>query len=135
MFNVTDKLSGVTSQMAFSLKYYNPSDGDNEDYDNTDNVPSGAYIFKPKRGDVEKKSYTNFVKIETYNATNTGIVQHVAYYNNADNTRSFVALIHMKPNATTVEWEVQLRGIPVTDKDNLGKEVVVNWEMIKFNSA
>ena len=40
----------------------------------------------------------------------------------------------MKPNATTVEWEVQLRNIPDMEVDNLGKEVVVNWEMLNFNN-
>lgn len=33
---------------------------------------------------------------------------------------------------TTVEWEIQLHGIPIDD--NLGKEVVVNWHMLDFDS-
>lgn len=32
----------------------------------------------------------------------------------------------------TVEWEVLLHGIPITEDDNLGKEIVVNWEMLDF---
>jgi len=134
MFTVTDKISGVSSDMAFSLKTYNPATG-NDDYSDTDNVASGAYIFKPKRGDMLKAPYTDFVNIETYNTTNTGIVQHVIYYSDAINARSYIGIIHMKPNATTVEWEVQLHGIPVSKTDKLGKEVVVNWEMMNFNSS
>lgn len=38
----------------------------------------------------------------------------------------------MKPEATTVEWEVQLHGLPIDD--NKGKEVVVQWAMANFAS-
>ena len=115
MFSITDKLTDVSSQMAFSLKYYNPSTTTLITLLGLDfgKAPSGAYLFKPKKEDAEKKSYTDFVKIETYETTNTGVAQHVIYYNNKENTRSYVAVIHMKPNSTTVEWEVQLRNIPV----------------------
>lgn len=109
MFSITDKLTGVSSQMAFSLKYYNPSTC-------RETGPSGHYLFKPKKGDAEKKSYADFVKLETYESTDTGVTQHVIYYDNIpvrvispsqkESTRSYVAVIHMKPNATTVEWEV-----------------------------
>ena len=75
MFSITDKLTDVSSQMAFSLKYYNPSTC-------RETGPSGHYLFKPKKGDAEKKSYADFVKIETYKTTKTGVAQHVIYYNN-----------------------------------------------------
>ena len=42
----------------------------------------------------------------------------------------YTAMIRLLPGATTVEWEVQLHGIPVTTSDDLGKEVVVTWEML-----
>lgn len=45
--------------MKFSLQYYNPATGD-DDFKDSDNVASGAYIFKPKEGDMEKKMYSTF---------------------------------------------------------------------------
>jgi hypothetical protein len=35
--------------MAFNFEYYSPDLGDSG-YPNSDNVPSGAYIFKPAKG-------------------------------------------------------------------------------------
>ena len=42
----------------------------------------------------------------------------------------YTAMIRLAPGATTIEWEVQLHGIPVTKADDKGKEVVVTWSML-----
>lgn len=36
--------------MGFDVRYYNADQG-GDDYYHSDNVPSGAYIFKPAKGD------------------------------------------------------------------------------------
>jgi len=82
--------------------------------------------------DQEKKQYSNFVKIETFKTEATGVHQFVVYYSNSERTRIHTSLIQLKPSMATVEWEVLLHGIPITEDDNLGKEIVVNWEMLDF---
>lgn len=58
-FTITDLENDIKSNMKFSLQYYNPATGD-DDFKDSDNVASGAYIFKPKEGDMEKKMYSTF---------------------------------------------------------------------------
>jgi hypothetical protein len=113
------------------LKYYNPSAG-YDGYSDTDNCPSGAYIFKPKRGDTGKKAYGAFSKIESYTATETGIQAFAVYYKNDDSSYEYTTLIRLLPGAKALEWEVQLHGIPIADYQ--GKEVVVNFEMVDFDN-
>ena len=45
------------------MKYYNPATGD-DDYSHSDNDPSGAYIFKPKRDDQDKHGYSSYDHID-----------------------------------------------------------------------
>ena len=47
LFKVFDD-DGTQRYMAFQLRYYKSDDG-NDNYNDTDNVPSGAYIFKPAK--------------------------------------------------------------------------------------
>ena len=114
--------------MKFALQYYNPSVG-TDGYADSDNVASGAYIFKPKRGDMDKKMYSDYFKQETYKGANTGIKAFNLYFQDAEKARMYTAMIRLAPGATTVEWEVQLHGIPVQAGDRKGKEVVVTWAM------
>ena len=114
--------------MKFSLQYYNPATGD-DDFKDSDNVASGAYIFKPKEGDMDKKMYSTFSSQETYVGANTGIKAFNLYFEDAKREYIYTAMIRLVPDATTIEWEVQLHGIPVTVTDHLGKEVVVTWSM------
>ena len=123
--------------MKFALQYYNPSTGLN--------VPlisqfhsSGAYIFRPANWDMDKSMYSTFYKQETYKGAKTGIEVFNLYFSNgmdepamfAERTRIYTAMIRLLPGATTIEWEVQLHGIPVTRTDDLGKEVVATWSMV-----
>ena len=115
--------------MEFALQYYNPATG-SDAYSGSDNTASGAYIFKPKEGDMSKKLYSTYLKQETIKNTNTGVNAYNLYFENSEKTRMYTAMIRLLPGATTVEWEVQLHGIPTTTDDDLGKEVVVTWEML-----
>ena len=47
LFKVFDD-DGTQRYMAFQLRYYQADIG-GDDYPDTDNVPSGAYIFKPAK--------------------------------------------------------------------------------------
>ena len=85
--------------------YYNPSTG-NEDYANSDNCASGAYIFKPKEGDTDKKAYSTFLKTETFKGEQTGVQAFAVYYTNSDTQEMYTTLIRLLPGASTVEWEV-----------------------------
>ena len=87
--------------MKFSLQYYNPATGD-DDFKDSDNVASGAYIFKPKEGDMEKKMYSTFDSQETYVGANTGIKAFNLYFANAKRTYIYTAMIRLVPGATTV---------------------------------
>ena len=69
--------------MKFALQYYNPSTG-KDMYVGSDNVASGAYIFKPKRGDMDKKTYSEYSSQETYVGTNTGIKAFNLYFSDAE---------------------------------------------------
>lgn len=128
-FSISDLVNDIKSDMKFALQYYNPATGD-DDYKDSDNVASGAYIFKPKEGDMDKKMYSTYSSQETYKGANTGIHAFNLYFENAERTYIYTAMIRLLPGADTVEWEVQMHGIPVTKDDDLGKEVVVTWSMV-----
>ena len=135
LFKFTDATTGTSHDLAFSLKYYNPAVG-SDNYADSDNCPSGAYIFKPKEGDSDKKAYSTFLKMETYKAEATGVQAFAVYYASEDNEKLYTALIRVMPGAKALEWEVQLHGIPIGSALNReGKEVVVNWEMLSFDNA
>lgn len=135
LFSFTEKANDTPQNMAFSLQYYNPATG-NDGYPNTDNAASGAYLFKPKRGDSDKKQYSNFVKIETYKAEATGVNAFVVYYSDDTSGDIYTSIIRCMPGATSLEWEVQMHGISAKLLDkNDGKEVVVNWELLDFSTA
>ena len=70
-FSFVQSAEDLPQDIAFSLKWYNPSTGD-DGYPNSDNTSSGAYIFKPMRNDTDKKQYSKFVKQETYHADANG---------------------------------------------------------------
>ena len=117
----------------FTLQWYNPSTG-NDKYPDSDNNPSGAYLFKPSRADPEKKTYSKFVRYETYEGTQTGVSAMVLYFSDEDTGEMYTSLVRMLPDSTTVEWEVQLHSIPVETIKRKGKEVVVNWSVSTFDN-
>ena len=56
---------GVNRKLGFSLKKYNPANG-SDNYNSTDNDPSGAYIFKPMQNDTEKFPYSSFQSVDSF---------------------------------------------------------------------
>jgi len=87
-------------------------------------------------GDSDKKQYSSFVKIETYKAAATGVNAFVVYYRDDNTDEMYTSIIRVMPGATTLEWEVQLHGIPAGGFSKTdGKEVVVNWELLDFANA
>lgn len=81
--------------MDFQLQYYDPSVG-TDAYLGSDNVASGAYIFKPNRYNPDKTTYSSFVNIENYKGANTGVQAFAAYYTN-DLGEMYTALIRLMP--------------------------------------
>ena len=98
MFTYEHPESGLKQDLAFSLQYYNPSTG-HDGFPDSDNVASGAYIFKPKRGDMEKKQYTYFKKMETYKTKESGVEAFALYFSDADNSKEYTVLIRTLPEA------------------------------------
>jgi hypothetical protein len=74
-----DKRRGEQTEMSLSMKYYNPATGD-DGYSNSDNDPSGAYIFKPMRDDQSKHAYSEFSHVESWTGENSGISIMTVYY-------------------------------------------------------
>jgi hypothetical protein len=76
------------------------------------------------------------VKIETFKAAATGVNAFVVYFRDDTTNEMYTSIIRVTPGGTTLEWEVQMHGIPhdpSTERD--GKEVVVNWELANFDNA
>ena len=79
LFSINDLVNDIKSDMKFSLQYYNPADGDHIP-DISQMFSSGAYIFRPKRLDMDKKMYSTYYKQETYKGANTGIEAFNLYF-------------------------------------------------------
>ena len=107
---------------------YHPSDG-KDDYPHSDNVASGAYIFKPIRSDTSKHPYSTSKSVDSFKGkvVNAMVLQYAS-----DDKEIYTVIIRMVPGSKLVEFEVKLHGIPVDDK--LGKEVVANWQVIGFDN-
>ena len=78
--------------MNFSLKNYNPSVGQDK-FPNSDNDPSGAYIFKPLRDDQEKHAYSNFSSYSVWDGANTGVKKFTLYFTDEDKKELYTAII------------------------------------------
>ena len=123
-------LDGADYQLGFSLKKYHPADG-KDDYKTSGNEPSGAYIFKPIRGDSGKHPYSTFKTIKSYKGKVVDAM--VLQYASDDITEIYTVIIRMVPGSKLIEFEVKLHGIPVND--NVGREVVANWQVVDFDNA
>ena len=75
IFNFTD-YDGTAQQLAFSLKYYTPSNGTCHGLD-CDDTPSGAYIFLPETPKLNKTDYSKFKRIE---ASHSELVSSLILY-------------------------------------------------------
>ena len=81
--------------MAFSLQYYNPSIGD-DGFLTGDNSASGAYIFRPRADDMDKKQYSKFDKIETF-TTSSGIESFGLTYRDDETKQRYTAQLNLFP--------------------------------------
>lgn len=114
------------------MKYYNPATGD-DGYSNSDNDPSGAYIFKPKRDDQAKHAYSDFSHVESWTGENSGISILTVYYTDPLKKKLYTCLIHSFEGETYFKTYVNLHGIPILDLK--GKEVVVNFTVKDFTNG
>jgi hypothetical protein len=57
---------GAERYMSFQLRYYEANAG-GDNYTGSDNVPSGAYIFKPAKDKQYSMPYTSLIKQESFN--------------------------------------------------------------------
>ena len=108
---------------------YKPSDG-TDDYPNTKNHPSGAYVFKPMRSDTSKHPYSAYKSIESFKGK--VVEAMVLQYASEEISEIYTVIIRMIPGSQLIEFEVKLHGIPISD--NLGKEVVANWQVLDFDN-
>jgi len=73
------------------MRYYNPATDISEEYNDkvyygreTDNCPSGAYIFKPKQGDQQSKAYSKPVSTKVLTGQLVDVIQ-LDYYDGVYN--------------------------------------------------
>jgi len=111
------------------MKYYNPDTG-GDGYSGSDNDPSGAYIFKPMKGDQDKHPYSDYQHIEKFVGENTGTEIFSVYYSSDDNQKLYTTNVFVIPGQKELRWKVNMHGIPV--EQDKGMEAVVNWELQEF---
>jgi len=108
--------------MAFQLRYYQADDG-NDNYTDTDNVPSGAYIFKPAKNMQYSLPY---VSVQSYDVQYSAFMQQMnIYYVDTVNKRSARVIIRAFARNPAIEFEVRLDAIP--DNGTPGTEVTANF--------
>ena len=97
--------------------------GDN--YTGSDNVPSGAYIFKPSINNTQSLPYfTNPPIIESYNCD---FMQEIVFYFNDHNKRMGRVIMRAFDKDPMLQFDVHLAPIPPDESGFGGKEVTVNF--------
>ncbi len=114
---------GVKYQyVTLQMRYYE-SDNGGDGYPGSDNVPSGAYIFKPAKGKQNSLPYVNLVAHETLYGGD--FMQQInMYYQDSETNRSARVIMRAFANNPTIEVEVRLYPIPESQG---GQEVTVNF--------
>jgi hypothetical protein len=108
LFKVFDD-DGTQRYMAFQLRYYQ-SDIGGDNYPETDNVPSGAYIFKPAK---DKQYSLPYVSPSSYDIQYGTFMQQMnIYYNDPVTNRSARVIMRAFNKSSTIEVEVKLDPIP-----------------------
>jgi hypothetical protein len=85
-------------------------------------VPSGAYIFKPKKDMQFSLPYVNVTKVESFNAS--FMQQTTLYYSDPETNRSARAIIRAFAKNPAIEFEVLLDPLPASGG---GQEVTANF--------
>ena len=123
--------NGTECRLGFSLKRYHPANG-TDDFTEGDETPdaSGAYLFKPMKGDMNKHPYSQFKSIRAF--TGDIVSAFVLQYASEDASEIYTAIIRLTRGSGLLEFEVNMHGIPVSE--NKGKEIVANWEVVDFEN-
>lgn len=111
MFSLVDPIDNIERYFAFQLRYYR-SDVGGDDYNNTDNVASGAYIFKPAKDQQYSLPYVNVTKVENWNSS--FVQQTTLYYSDTETNRSARAIIRAYEMNPTIQVEVLIHPIPAS---------------------
>jgi hypothetical protein len=113
----------------FQLRFYTPATPLTEFHQNSDNCPSGAYIFKPAMNDQGSHPYGTFLKRTEI----SGSFMHtdVLLYTSTDAT--YTALVRSFENSDILEFEVQMTGIQSKGVKK-GKEVIATWKVNGFDN-
>jgi hypothetical protein len=111
---------GSKYAVAFDVRHYN-GDGGGDAYNDTDNCPSGAYIFKAAKGDQLSHRYASLYKTFSYVGKFVQEI-HMIFTDPLSQALTGVRLRTYITKPVT-EWEVNLYGIPYTPEQ--GKEVIV----------
>jgi len=95
----------------FDIRYYNADQG-GDDYQDTDNCASGAYIFKPNKGDQEAHRYVTPYKQFNFRGSFVSEMHFIL----VDYIHNYKALLRLRAfkNENITNWEVVTFGIPVT---------------------
>lgn len=114
--------------MAFNFKQY-ISDQGNDHYPNSDNVPSGAYIFKPDKANPNSVGFSQFVS--TKNNQADFVQELVLEYDNPTTHERARVRIYAYEKSPIYEFNVHLNGIP---KTKTGNEVIVTFTPYDFDN-
>ncbi len=93
------------------MRYYQANAG-GDNYTGSDNVPSGAYIFKPAKDKQYSMPYTSLVKQESFNLN--FMQQTNLYFRDPDTNRSARVLVRAFAKNPALEFEVTLDPIPAS---------------------
>lgn len=110
LFKVYDD-DGTQRYMAFQLRYYQSDDG-SDNYNDTDNVPSGAYIFKPNK---TMQYSLPYVSVQSHDVQYSTFMQQMdIYYVDSVTKRSARVIMRAFARNSAIEVEVRLDPIPMT---------------------
>lgn len=129
----TDK-NNKSYDLAFSLQYYNPSNGT---FEGNATLPSGAYIFKPKMDDQVSHEYSlpasyRVLPAEGFDSGDEKAVAFSFDFERSDETEgdeAYQLLLRLVDDGLDlIEFDVHMLSIPVPDKN--GKEVIAKWRLL-----
>lgn len=119
LFRHTDKVTGESNMIGFSLRYWDSYQGTEQD--------SGAYIFRASNGAFDSEIYSRAIGIETKvcDAKQQFLINFqgdTAKYNRQIQGNAAVR-ISVDNNAPVMQFDVELFGIP--NNSHLSREVIV----------
>lgn len=106
----TDHNTGEETILRFRLQQYEPNAGESN-CEGRHGTPSGAEIFNPSPYREQKFAFSRLSFYENYKGASTGVQQIVSIFE-LDNREMYTVLITLLPSAKTVEWQVELFGLP-----------------------